>query len=155
MTGCLWESYVTHFTLIFKDVLPIPYFCFSNTLLHVLCAYFALVAIQGSKWRREAIQVQRDPILSSSSKLLNSKQCQDSLLVNVALLLFVASVAKHCNGKNSHPLSSKSVSGPLTFEWSWIISSAAQGGIICGAIDEPRKSSKAIDERVIINFRYR
>ena len=28
-----------------------------------------------------------------------------------------------------------------------------QGGITCGSIDEPRKSSKAIDERVIINFR--
>ena len=28
-----------------------------------------------------------------------------------------------------------------------------QGGITCGAIDEPRKSSKAIGERVIINFR--
>ena len=28
-----------------------------------------------------------------------------------------------------------------------------QGGITCGAIDEPGKSSKAIDERVIINFR--
>ena len=28
-----------------------------------------------------------------------------------------------------------------------------QGGIICEAIDEPRKSSKAIDKRVIINFR--
>ena len=28
-----------------------------------------------------------------------------------------------------------------------------QGGITCGAIDEPRKSSKAIDQRVIINFR--
>ena len=28
-----------------------------------------------------------------------------------------------------------------------------EGGITCGAIDEPRKSSKAIDERVIINFR--
>ena len=27
-----------------------------------------------------------------------------------------------------------------------------QGGITCGAIDDPRKSSKAIDERVIINF---
>ena len=27
-----------------------------------------------------------------------------------------------------------------------------QGGITCGAIDEPRKSSKAINERVIINF---
>ena len=27
-----------------------------------------------------------------------------------------------------------------------------QGGITCGAIDEPTKSSKAIDERVIINF---
>ena len=31
--------------------------------------------------------------------------------------------------------------------------SPGQGGITCGAIDEPRKSSKAIDERVIINFR--
>ena len=30
---------------------------------------------------------------------------------------------------------------------------ANQGGIICGAIDEPRKSSKAIDMRVIIDFR--
>ena len=28
-----------------------------------------------------------------------------------------------------------------------------QGGISCGAIDEPKKSSKAIDERVIIIFR--
>ena len=27
-----------------------------------------------------------------------------------------------------------------------------QGGITCEAIDEPRKSSYAIDERVIINF---
>ena len=31
--------------------------------------------------------------------------------------------------------------------------SVDQGGITCGAIDDPRKSSKAIDERVIINFR--
>ena len=30
---------------------------------------------------------------------------------------------------------------------------AGQGGITCGAIDEPRKSTKAIDECVIINFR--
>ena len=28
----------------------------------------------------------------------------------------------------------------------------SQGGITCGAIDELRKSSKTIDERVIINF---
>ena len=28
-----------------------------------------------------------------------------------------------------------------------------QGGITCEAIDEPGKSSKAIDKRVIINFR--
>ena len=28
-----------------------------------------------------------------------------------------------------------------------------QGGITFGAIEDPRKSSKAIDERVIINFR--
>ena len=27
-----------------------------------------------------------------------------------------------------------------------------QGGITCGAIDEPRKSSKAIDKRVMINL---
>ena len=33
------------------------------------------------------------------------------------------------------------------------LGSVFQGGITCGAIDEPRKSSKAIDERVIINFR--
>ena len=30
--------------------------------------------------------------------------------------------------------------------------SLVQGGITCGAIEDPRKSSKAIDERVIINF---
>ena len=30
---------------------------------------------------------------------------------------------------------------------------AKQGGITCEAIDEPRKSSKAIDKRVIIDFR--
>ena len=30
--------------------------------------------------------------------------------------------------------------------------SPGQGGITCGAIDEHRKSSKVIDERVIINF---
>ena len=30
---------------------------------------------------------------------------------------------------------------------------ALQGGITCEAIDEPGKSSKAIDKRVIINFR--
>ena len=28
-----------------------------------------------------------------------------------------------------------------------------QGGISCGAINEPRKSSKAIDKRVIIDLR--
>ena len=28
-----------------------------------------------------------------------------------------------------------------------------QGGITCGAINEPRKSSKAINKRVIIDFR--
>ena len=33
------------------------------------------------------------------------------------------------------------------------VSTTGQGGITCGAIDEPRKSSKAIDERAIINFR--
>ena len=33
----------------------------------------------------------------------------------------------------------------------WISLSCYQGGITCGAIDEPRKSSKAVDERVIIN----
>ena len=38
-------------------------------------------------------------------------------------------------------------SSPFTPLW-W-----GQGGITCGAIDEPKKSSKAIDERVIINFR--
>ena len=34
-----------------------------------------------------------------------------------------------------------------------VIVNPIQGGITCGAIDEPRKSSKAIDERIIINFR--
>ena len=34
-----------------------------------------------------------------------------------------------------------------------ILCNALQGGITCGAIDEPRKSSKAIDKRVIIDFR--
>ena len=36
----------------------------------------------------------------------------------------------------------------------WVFRYAGiQGGITCGAIEDPRKSSKAIDERVIINFR--
>ena len=39
------------------------------------------------------------------------------------------------------------------FRKSYIYSFSHQGGITCGAIDEPTKSSKAIDERVIINFR--
>ena len=34
-----------------------------------------------------------------------------------------------------------------------VVVTRVQGGITCGAIDEPTKSSKAIDERVIINFR--
>ena len=34
----------------------------------------------------------------------------------------------------------------------YFISCLEQGGITCGAIDKPRKSSEAIDERVIINF---
>ena len=34
-----------------------------------------------------------------------------------------------------------------------IVINVYQGGITCEAIDEPRKSSKAINKRVIINFR--
>ena len=30
---------------------------------------------------------------------------------------------------------------------------SGQGGITCGAIEEASKSSKAIDERILINFR--
>ena len=40
-----------------------------------------------------------------------------------------------------------------TIQRSRLPCSLEQGGITCEAIDEPRKSSKAIDERVIINFR--
>ena len=32
------------------------------------------------------------------------------------------------------------------------VNTSLKGGITCEAIDEPRKSSYAIDERVIINF---
>ena len=32
------------------------------------------------------------------------------------------------------------------------LNTCVRGGITCGAIDEPRKSSKAIDKRVIIDF---
>ena len=39
------------------------------------------------------------------------------------------------------------------FESQFRTKNTIQGGITCGAIDEPRKSSKAIDECVIINFR--
>jgi len=43
---------------------------------------------------------------------------------------------------------------PALLRWNvYILVADNQGGITCGAIDEPRKSSKAIDERVIINFR--
>ena len=43
----------------------------------------------------------------------------------------------------------------LAFAWldSQLRLGVKQGGITCGAIEDPRKSSKAIDERVIINFR--
>ena len=41
----------------------------------------------------------------------------------------------------------------LVNELSSAMDTLSQGGITCGAIDEPTKSSKAIDERVIINFR--
>ena len=37
------------------------------------------------------------------------------------------------------------------YQWSQL-GKIDQGGITCEAIDEPRKSSKAIDKRVIINF---
>ena len=36
--------------------------------------------------------------------------------------------------------------------WEEKCKTSNQGGITCGAIDEPRKYSKAIDERVTINF---
>ena len=41
---------------------------------------------------------------------------------------------------------------PPKLLWVTKIFTPYQGGITCGAIDEPRKSSKVIDERVIINF---
>ena len=37
----------------------------------------------------------------------------------------------------------------------YILLSSKQGGITCGAIDETRKYSKAIDERIIIIARFR
>ena len=40
----------------------------------------------------------------------------------------------------------------LLVKSAFIVISLAQGGITCGAIDEPKKSSKVIDERVIIIF---
>ena len=40
---------------------------------------------------------------------------------------------------------------PKIFLEKWV--KKGQGGITFGAIDEPRKSSKGIDKRVIINFR--
>ena len=41
----------------------------------------------------------------------------------------------------------------FNFDLLFLNMSLKQGGITCGTIDEPRKSSKAIDERVIIDFR--
>ena len=38
-------------------------------------------------------------------------------------------------------------------QYNLVLIGIEQGGITCEAIDEPRKSSKAIDKRVIINFR--
>ena len=59
------------------------------------------------------------------------------------------------------PVLANSMQGGL-FDWQYkvgLVYSAwskyigcPQGGITCGAIDEPRKSSKAIDKRVIIDF---
>ena len=42
---------------------------------------------------------------------------------------------------------------PPLYKYDPYTSTHTQGGITCGAIEDPRKSSKAIDERVIINFR--
>ena len=53
----------------------------------------------------------------------------------------------HCQSGRLHRKS------PKANESGRIPMGMGQGGITCGAIDEPRKSSKAIDERVIINFR--
>ena len=68
---------------------------------------------------------------------------------------------KSCLWKNAaqNPFSIKKLSAqnPGTILCSMVLCRLSlvrsQGGITCGAIDEPRKSSKAIDERVIINFR--
>ena len=51
-----------------------------------------------------------------------------------------------CNTMDNDPQLNESLKGEIGAIY-------RQGGITCGAINEPRKSSKAIDERVIINFR--
>ena len=47
----------------------------------------------------------------------------------------------------------RDITSMLKFGWLDFCVEIMQGGITCGAIDDPSKSSKAIDERVIINFR--
>ena len=79
-----------------------------------------------------------------------------------SLLFMKLCTAHHCwekecsSSKNASSYGRRSLSKEfslLFWDFIFISTCKGQGGITCGAIDEPRKSSKAIDERVIINFR--
>ena len=73
-------------------------------------------------------------------------------LVNKELLSLDLQLSANPLGISASPLrTGHSIVNPH-FEAS-VLHCPAQGGITCGAIDEPRKSSEAIDKRVIIDFR--
>ena len=106
-------------------------------------------------------------IVSSESSVLLSQQCRQFIArfyLHLLLYLFqtylkllewclglhkssptfTASKTLLCGGMAFLPVAPLDARAVITLK---------QGGITCGAIDEPRKSSKAIDERVILNFR--
>ena len=61
-------------------------------------------------------------------------------------------ITKRTYGVSSNPKATlQQPPDPLLNWWNNFLS-LIQGGITCGAIDEPGKSSKAIDKRVIINL---
>ena len=86
-----------------------------------------------SKWKKESPQ---------SGKNLQTVRCYFS-----GSRLFFASV------RAKHALNTVLPSTAQNECWPSACITEHQGGLTCGAIDEPRKSSKVIDERVIINFR--
>ena len=111
--------------------------------------------IMGKLYREEGEEV---------TSLFNSPQRQPTevekkvMLAQVIKVAMLAVLQNHTYQFKNNEARLQSDGGPIGLELAGAMARVVmiwwdQGGITCGAIDEPRKSSKAIDERVIINFR--